>query len=192
MVVGSGERHVATLEHLERRRDVEHRESVHAIPVVDREPVGDARTTVVADEMEALEAERSHYLDHVLRHRPLRVIGVIGQPARFGRLAVTAEVGAHDRVTLREARRDLVPAGVRLGVAVKQQHRLAVASTRQVDARVRRADEATCETGEQTGRVSRHSALKSIAGGQGRRGQPVLRTEGHLHLLEDTRQDREA
>ena len=74
-----------------------------ALGMVEREPVRDAAAAVVADDGEALVAERAHQRRHVGGHRALAVAarGRPASPRRLGRVAVAAQVG-HDE---REARR---------------------------------------------------------------------------------------
>ncbi len=149
MVIGLGELQVGALVHLERGRDVEHGERLHAARVVARQAVRHASAAVVAHGVELDEAERLHGLHHVERHGALRVVGVPGHAARLGRVAVAAQVRTHHGVVARERRRDLVPHRVRLGVAVQQQHRRSIAAGHEVDRGAADLDLLLRETGEQ-------------------------------------------
>jgi len=116
---------------LERGNDVEHREPPHARRMVEREPVRDARAAVVAGDEEALVPEARHELDHVARHRALRVGAVLRGGRRLERPAIAAQVRADDAVAARERRCDLVPHRVRLRVAVQEKERRALAAAAQ-------------------------------------------------------------
>ena len=50
--------------------------------VVDRQPVRDPRAAVVSQHVETVEAERPHKHKHVLRHRALGIVGVVGRAGR--------------------------------------------------------------------------------------------------------------
>ena len=123
VVIGAGEGHVRVLVHVERRRDVEHRRLGDPLGVVEGHAVGDPRAPVVADHGEALEAEGGHDLDLVLGHGALGIGRVVVAARRLGAVAVAAQVGQHHGEALGQARRNLVPHDVGLGVAVEQQQR---------------------------------------------------------------------
>ena len=101
--------------------------SLDALRMIEREPVRDASAAVVADDGEALVAERAHQRDHVGRHRALAVLRVIElgrrRRRRLGRVAIAAQVGNDEREVGGERARDAVPHRVRLRVAVQQQQR---------------------------------------------------------------------
>jgi hypothetical protein len=103
---------------------------------VEDEPVGDTGAAVVTDEPEGLEAERLHDLDLVPRHRPLRVARVVCAAVGLRAVAVATQVCRDDREALGEARRHLVPHGVRLRVAVEKKHRRARPAPDEVDRRL--------------------------------------------------------
>ena len=67
-------------------------------------------------------AELFHHLDLVMRHRPERVVDVVG-PAILGTdaVAIAAQIGGDDMEMLGEAVGDLAPRGVGQRVAVQQQ-----------------------------------------------------------------------
>ena len=104
------------------------------VGVVEAEPVGHARAAVVADEREGVEAERAHQADLVGGHGALGVRRVVAPGGRPRRVAVATEVGGHDRVVLRERRRDEVPHDMGLGIAVQQQDGRAGTTYGSVDA----------------------------------------------------------
>ena len=91
----------------------------------------DAPAAIVAREPEAREAERAHHLHHVGRHRALRVAGVAASLVGLRRIAIAAQVGAHDGERLRERGRDPMPHRVRLRIAVQQQQRRTAAANSQ-------------------------------------------------------------
>ena len=97
----SGSRPSQTLEvglavHEPRRRDVEHGHALDGVRMIDAQPVRDARSAIVARQPEAREAELAHDLHHVRRHRALRVRRMRGVARGLRRIAVAAQVGAHD------------------------------------------------------------------------------------------------
>ena len=74
---------VRRLEDVPGRHDVEQGEPRHPLGMVEGEPVGDPGAAIVADESEAVEAERGHDLDLVAGHRPLRVAAWSSPPEGF-------------------------------------------------------------------------------------------------------------
>mgnify|MGYP003694757717 CR=1 FL=1 len=146
MVVGFGELARHALIHRARRDDVEHGEPENLRRMVERHAVRDAAAAVVADDEEFLVAERPHDFDLVLRHRPLGVVGVVGQAVRLFAVAVAAQVRGDHAEALGELRGDLVPDGVRLRIAVKQEQRRPDAALDQVDRRAARPDASLLES----------------------------------------------
>jgi hypothetical protein len=90
--------------------------------MIEREPVGDIRATVVTDDAEPVVTQRGHEPNRVTRHRPLRVGGMVRQLGRVRRLAVTAEIRTDNRMTLHQPRRDRVPGDVRTRMPVQQHY----------------------------------------------------------------------
>jgi hypothetical protein len=109
--------------------------------MVEAQPMHDARAAVVSHHGEAIEAERGHRLDLVLRHRALGVVARI----RLLAVAVAAQVRRDDRAAFGEPGRHLVPHDMRLRIAVQQQHRRAFAADAQMDPRPARRDVARLE-----------------------------------------------
>ncbi len=140
MPVAKAKLHVRPREGLPRWHDVKHSKPGHNPWVVEGHPVADAPAAVVAAQGEALEAELAHHLDLVLGHRPLGVRAMTFVRLRLGGVTVPAQVGGDYREVFGEARGDQVPHGERLGAAVQQQHRRALAPTNGVDARPFRLD----------------------------------------------------
>ena len=68
--------------------------------MIERETLSDAAAAVVADDREAVEAVVVHDLDHVERHRALRVVGVVLAVGRLAAVAVAAQVRHDHRVIL--------------------------------------------------------------------------------------------
>ena len=118
-----GEARVAAVERLGDRHGVQHGERVDGVGMVQRGAEGDVGAAVVADDGEALVAERAHQ-----RRRsrgPSRAWSTArGRPVGgLGRLAVAAQVGADDRVPARRgAGATPVPGRVRARVPVEQDH----------------------------------------------------------------------
>ena len=126
------------LELLDGRDDVEGAQPLDPGGVVERQPVGDPPAAVVADDGEALVAERRHQGDDVGSHRALGVHGVLVVVGRRARAAVAPQVGHDHGVLLGQRRGDAVPAAAVLRVAVQQHHRRARAGGAHVQRDVRR------------------------------------------------------
>ena len=78
MVVADRGAHVDELVHVERRHDVDQRQPLDPVGVVERQPVRHPGAAVVAGDEEALVAEAAHQRRHVGGHRPLAVQRVVG------------------------------------------------------------------------------------------------------------------
>ena len=83
--------------HRRGRGDVEHGEARHRAGVVERQPVRDPATAVVAGDGEATEAEPAHHRHLVGGHRSLRSRPHGRDRGRLRRVAVAAEVGQRRR-----------------------------------------------------------------------------------------------
>ena len=106
---------------------VEERGARDTLGMVEGQAVGDAGATIVADDREALVAERRHELDDLCRQLALGV-ALAARPAyRRLRGAVATQVRHHDAVGRGQGRCDLPPADVRLREAVQEQDRRPVA-----------------------------------------------------------------
>ena len=110
------------------RNDVDDRRARDLLRMVEAHAVQHARAAVVAGGVEALEAERRHHLDLVLRHRAERIVDVLRTARRLLGIAVAAQVGRHHRELGREPRRDLLPRQMIERIAVHQQQRRALAA----------------------------------------------------------------
>ena len=117
------------------RDDVLDRGAQHFLGMIEAHAVHDARAAVVAGGKEAVEAERRHHLDIVLRHRAERIVRVIRLARRLLAVAIAAQVGRHHGEFLRKARRELVPGEMRERIAVQQQQRRPAAAMHGHDAR---------------------------------------------------------
>ena len=159
-----------------RRHDVEHRQVCDLVRVIERQALADAPAAVVADNGEARVAVVLHHLDHVERHRALRVVRVIFRVLGLAAVAVAAQVRHDDRVVFREVGRDLVPGHVRLRRAVDQEQRRTVAALDDVDGGARGLDLLVLEAGrkepERVGfRLSGGVARSGRGGSSGDGGQ---------------------
>ena len=94
--------------------------------MVDRQPVRDPATTVMADQTKTCVAERLHQRHHVGRHHALAVARVGGVAFGFGRVAITAQVGHHQKEAVFQCQRHTVPDGMCLREAVQEQQRWAI------------------------------------------------------------------
>ena len=93
--------------------------------------MADAGAAVVADDVEAIEAQRRHHLDLIPRRGALAMlVEVVG--GRLAAVAVAAQVRHHHRVVRGKRRRHLVPHHVGLRVAVEQEERRALAALHQI------------------------------------------------------------
>src|SRR4029434_4703685 len=90
--------------------------------MIDRESMRYAPAAIMTTDEEALESERAHQLHRIQRHRSLRIRRMIGGARRFIGIAVTTQIRHHQRVTLGELRRNLVPDRVRLRKTMQQQY----------------------------------------------------------------------
>jgi hypothetical protein len=89
--------------------DVGHRQPLHRIGVVQRQPMRNLPAAIVADHGEAGRPEEAHQLDLVLGHGAFGAVHVAGPARRLRRIALAAQVGRHDGEPLGEPRGDLVP-----------------------------------------------------------------------------------
>ncbi|MBB4398140.1 hypothetical protein GGD62_007281 [Bradyrhizobium sp. ERR14] len=91
--------------------------------MVEREPVSDTATAIMARNRKAVEAKPCHDGHHVLCHRPFRIWRVVRAGGRTSAATISAKIGANDREVLREQRRNVSPHQMRLGKSVQQENR---------------------------------------------------------------------
>lgn len=84
VVIGAGEGHVGGVVHVQRGGDVEHAERAHARRMVQRQAMRHPPATVVTHQRKTLVPEVAHQRGHVLCHRTLAVVGVVGVAWRLG------------------------------------------------------------------------------------------------------------
>ena len=108
------------------RDDVDHRQPVQPLRMVEREAVADAGAPVVSDQTEADMAKLLHHRYRVLRHQALRVERAVFAARRAGP-AIAAQIHENDGEPLGQFRRDLVPFDMSLRIAMQQQKRRSVA-----------------------------------------------------------------
>ena len=145
------------------RDDVEDRGRLDLLRMVEAHAVQHARAAVVAGGVEAVEAERRHHLDLVLRHGAERIAGMVVAAGRLLGIAVAAQVGRDDGEFAREPRRDLVPGQMGKRIAVHQQQRRPAAA-------VHRHDTGAAGGDFSAGEIFEHEAslnFLSPCGGQG-------------------------
>ena len=111
-------RHV--VEQMMLRNDVENGGARDLLRMVEAHAMEHARAAIMAGGVEALEAERGHHLDLVLRHGAERIAAMVRPPRRLFRISVATQVGGDNGEFARQARRDLVPGEVRERIAVHQ------------------------------------------------------------------------
>jgi hypothetical protein len=119
---------VEPLEVLDDRQRVHDHQTRDELRMVQRNARGDKTAAVVSNEREPLVPEHSHRRDDIGGHRSLGRLRVFGLVRWQRRAAVSAQVGADDRVFVCQARSDAVPCRVRSRMAVQQYHRWPVAS----------------------------------------------------------------
>jgi hypothetical protein len=103
---------------IERRDDGKRAIGTHTVWMVQREPVTDTRTPVVSYNGETIEPKRVHQSDELGANGSL----MPGPGIQNAAPPVAGQIGCNDRVAARQRRRDLVPSGVTLRVAVQQEH----------------------------------------------------------------------
>ena len=86
-----------------------------------------ARATIVANEVKGLMTELMHQLDHIEGHRAFGVVGMVRQAGRLRAVSIATEIGANDPISLRQFRRDPVPANMSFGITVHKEDRFACA-----------------------------------------------------------------
>ena len=120
VVIGGGKAQIGTFEHLQRRRDVEHGEGVYQITMIFGEAMRNAAAAIMPHEVKPIMAQLLHHLDHVLRHRALGIVRVIGQAFGLGGSAIAPQVSADHGVVFRQLGGNLVPARHGLWIPVQQ------------------------------------------------------------------------
>src|SRR5579875_3070802 len=131
--VDGGEEAVCRLIHHVGGCNIEQCQLLHALWMVERHAMSDARTAIMAHDEKFVIAELSHHVDHVLGHRAFRVGAVVIFAEGLGAIAIATQVGRDDGKFLCEARCDSVPHQVCFGIAMQQQKRRAIAPFCQVD-----------------------------------------------------------
>ena len=175
MVVGAAEAPVGAFDHVERGRDVEHRELRHRLGCIQRQAVRDTAAAVVAGDGKALVAQLPHQRPHIGGHRALAHLRVLRLVGRGLAVAIAAQVGQHEAEVRRELRHHAVPEHVRLREAVQQQQR------RRTDT----AADAAAQAPALDGQVER---LEAFEAGDGAHGGHV----GHVTHLDGQRVQRSA
>jgi len=67
--------------------------------------------------------EAAHERDLIAGHGAEAVVRAVGERDRLGAVAIAPEVGGDHRIVLRQERRDPRPHGLRLRIAVQEEHR---------------------------------------------------------------------
>ncbi|MGY4433584.1 hypothetical protein ACVWWO_006061 [Bradyrhizobium sp. F1.13.1] len=121
--------------------------------MIERQPVRDAATAIVAGKREVHVAEALHRLDHGLGHRALAVGDV--QRIALGHVgpAIAGQIGDDQREPVGQLRRDAVPHHVGLGEAVQQQQRRSLAADAGEDAAEGSVDPFGGEAGIEVGEI---------------------------------------
>ncbi len=149
--------------------DVEHGKPVHPRRMVERHAIGHAPAAVMAGHEERREAEPLHHLYLVGRHRALRVRAVVVSIRRVRAGAVSAQVGRNHGEVPGQTRRDLVPHGLVLRVAVEEEQWRPGTSAHQVDLRLTRPNALVREPFEH-----RRSSLGAVRRAERSRDQPAF------------------
>ena len=159
---------------------VEHGEGAHSVGVIHRRPERDVAAAIVAGDREPLVPERPHQRHAIARHRALRVRLVVGSRGRLRRLAVAAQIRAHDGVPPGQQRRHPVPGDVRARMAVQQEHRRAGPAVPHPQHRLADIDPLQLESVEHVRLLpvggARQSSWRGPGGVAERSNAPVLKT----------------
>lgn len=92
--------------------------------MVQRHPMRDPTPSVVACDVKAVRPQRSHQVDHVLRHLALGIGDVVRAAIGLVAVAVAAQVRRDDREITCERRGDLTPGHMGLWMSVQEKERL--------------------------------------------------------------------
>ena len=122
------------------RQDVEDRGARHLVGMVEAHAVQHARAAVVAGGEKALEAERRHHLDLVLRHGAEGIVRVVVAARRLFGIAIAAQIGGDHGEVLRQPWREFPPGQMAERIAVHEQQRRPAAAMHSDDARARGLD----------------------------------------------------
>jgi hypothetical protein len=117
------------------RDDVEDGGAGHLGRVVEAHAMEHARAAVMAGSVEALEAQRRHHLDLILRHGAEGVGAVVLSAGRLLRIPVAAQIRGDHGELAGQSRRHLMPGDVRERIAVHEQQRRSLAAMHRHDAR---------------------------------------------------------
>ena len=90
--------------------------------------MGGAAAAIVAEDMEAIEAEAAHDAELIGGHCAEGVVRAVGKASRLGRIAVAAQIRTNDGEMFGEPRRHPSPHRAALGKAMQQEHRRALAA----------------------------------------------------------------
>jgi hypothetical protein len=96
--------------------------------MIEREPMRDAPAAIMPAQIEAADLQRIGDRDHVGRHPALAVGGMISSAGRLARVAIAPQIRQDQEEIVAQALRDAMPHRVRLGEAMQQHQRRAVAS----------------------------------------------------------------
>jgi hypothetical protein len=121
--------------------------------IVQRESISDPRASIVANDGEAVMAERPHHGHEFVASGPLVPRPGVEHPA----LPVSRQVGSDDGEVFRQYRANLMPRHVALRIAMQQQHRKALSSDHAGEVDTRRPAIQSRKTAEQgAGRIGGH------------------------------------
>src|SRR5215203_5533712 len=123
VIVGSRQVLIYRFEGVKGRDYIEHREVRNALWKVQRHPVCDTSSPVVAEDGERVEAQSVHERGLIPGHGPLGVRGMILLAERLGTVAVAPQIRSNYRIVLGQLRCHQMPHRMRLRVAVQKQHR---------------------------------------------------------------------
>ena len=112
---------VATRERLTDRYATEESKVRDGLGIVECQSLSHVGAAIVTHDGVTLVAEHTHQRGAVARHRAFRVRLVIGRRRRFRRLAIAAQIRAHDRPPVGEQRSNPVPRRVRSRMPVQEQ-----------------------------------------------------------------------
>jgi hypothetical protein len=102
--------------------DIEHRELLHTLRMIERQAIGDTAAPVMASDCKFLKAQLDHDLHEFCGHFPFRVGCVIGSRGWASALPIPPEISTDKGEVTGEQRRNVAPHQMCLWKSVEQQN----------------------------------------------------------------------
>ncbi len=129
-------------------QDIEQRQARDRCRPVERHAIGDARTPIVADNGIVLITQGFHQRRHDCRCLALGILAIAGIGLDVAAVAVARQIGHDEAEGARKRRGQSMPAGMGLGITVKQKYGRSLAAEAAIDLDARGGDAASLEAGE--------------------------------------------